>query len=240
MDFSKTKQCILFLDRNRFDYFDGTTGQIITMPFPETIISSLDVLSVEGFEQQIKLFIEQNKLLPTNIVVILSSNVLFEKDIVDVPVDQQTAEVEKFLDIVPFDNLATKLIPLQKGVRISAVNKDLCDSLATGFEKCGFKIESIIPYEELQPEIMQFTALDGPTLTVIMKKIDSIKNFSFVFDMKIPAREKAKLQTSDKNSSQQKMAPDKKEAPNKIRIIALIIIFGILIAVLAFMLLRSS
>ncbi len=239
MEFSNNKQSILFLDRNRFDYFDGLTGQIISLPFSENIISALDVLSPTEFEKQIKSFVDLNKLNPAGIVVILSSNVLFEKDIVDVPVEKQTEEVEKFLDVVPFDNIATKLIPLQKGVRISAVNKDLCNAIATGFEKCGFKIESFVPYEELQPEIMQMAALDGPTLTVIMKKIDSIKNFSFAFDMKIPVGTKPKPQSGTTQTTSGKMI-NNSEPPNKIRIIALGVVFGILIIVLVFMVLRGS
>lgn len=233
MDFNK-KEDVLYLDRERFDFFDSGSGRILSFPYQPNAISALDVVNQQELENQIKTFIDQYKISPANLVVILSQNVLFEKDLVKIPVDQQTAEIEKFLDVVPFDALATKLIPIHDGVRISAVNKNLCDGIAQSLEKLSFVIEGIVPYEELQPEIAQATALDGPTLSVILKKLDSIKSFSFILTTKAPQKAKP---TGPDQASARKITT---EMPSKGRILLLGGVFAILIIVLIFVIVNQQ
>lgn len=233
MEFNK-KEDVLYLDRDRFDFFDSGSGRILTFPFQPNAISSLDIVNQQELENQIKVFIDQFKISPANLVIILSQNVLFEKDFVKIPIEEQTPAIEKFLDVVPFDSLATKLIPIHDGVRISAVNKALCDGISLSLEKVGFTTEGIVPYEELQPEIAQATALDGPTLSVILKKLDSIKSFSFAVSSKIPNKTKTNSPTQP---STKKITTD---MPSKGRIILLGGVFLVLIIVLVFVIINQQ
>ncbi len=231
MDFSKRGQAILFLDRNRFDYYDGASGRIASFPFDPTVINALEVLNAANLEMQIQSFIEQGGLAPASIVIVLSPNVLFEKDLTGLAPEQQEAETQLFLDNIPFDTVITKLTTFPQGVRISSTNKLLCDALKAAFEKKGFLVDAVAPYESLGQELFQIAGLDEQNAPVILKMYDALKNNSF--PVAAIVHEKTAKAGTTKNASD-------KKAPPKWRPFALAAVFVVLIIILVFVYLNQK
>ena len=226
MDHAKRQQAILFLDRNRFDLYEGAGGRVLSFPFAPDVINALEVINPSSLENQINSFLDQNSVPAANVVMILSPNVLFEKDIVGLEPQQQEAQSQIFLDNVPFDSLITKVIPFDKGIRISTTNKALCDNIKSALEKKGFIIEGVAPYESLGQNLYQTAGLDNQNGPQILKMYDSIKNNSFpVVTVSAPK----------KNTSEKKQEADKK-APPKTRMFLFAGIFVVLIGILVFVL----
>ena len=99
MDITKRQPAILFLDRNSFDFFVSGAANALRFQFSENVIASLEIANMEALENQVKLFVEQNSIPPCNITMVLSPNVVFEKDFEEtVPLEQKEEEMEKFFD----------------------------------------------------------------------------------------------------------------------------------------------
>src|SRR3990172_9398834 len=120
---------VLLLRRDGFDFYEDKSGRILSFPFSNSVVNSLEIINPEEFKNQVKAFIEINKFLPADLMIILSADVLFEKDIQTQDPNIQDLEVQKFLDVIPFETISTKTLPMDgQGVRIIAVNKNLVDA----------------------------------------------------------------------------------------------------------------
>src|SRR3989344_7333675 len=101
MDFNAKKSAVLFLDRNRFDFYIDGAKNVLSLPFSETIINAMDVINPQELENQIRAFVQQSGINPANIIIILSPNVVFEKDIQAADIQSVEHEIEKFKDSIP-------------------------------------------------------------------------------------------------------------------------------------------
>lgn len=227
MEFGIRQSAVLFLDRDRFDLYVNGMDIVLSFPFSDAIINSMDVINASMLETQIKAFVQQNSIRLANVMIILSANVIFEKDIEVAEVEKRDIELEKFRETVPFESLYTLLFPLPQGVRILAVSKALCDSIKNSFEKIGFAIDSIVPYEALGPEAGNLNALDPQISQQIIKRLDSIRHYGFPIEKKIDG--------SQTKSEETPVAPAKKT----IRLYVMIGIFFFLLLVLGFLALRG-
>lgn len=203
MDFNAKRTAVLFLDRNRFDFYVDGAQNVLSFPFLETIINAMDVINPQELENQIKAFVQQSGINPANIMIILSPNVVFEKDIQAADIQSVEHEIEKFKDSIPFENIYTQSFPLQQNVRIVAVSRDLCDAVKNSFEKLGFSIGAIVSYFALGPQISNMQALDAEVAKQIVKNLDTLKHYSFSIEKTItnaesPAVSKKSPQTSNK------------------------------------------
>ncbi len=222
MDLSTKTNAILFLDRDRFDFYMAASGNILSLPFSENIVNAMDVVNLEQFETQIRAFVDQNKIGPANIMMILSPNIVFEKDIETIG----EHEVEKFRDTVPFENIYTQSFPLAGGVRVIAVNRDLCDAIKNSFENLGFNIDTIVSYAALGSEMGNIGALDLEISQQIIKRFDSIKHYSFQMDKKTD-----KSQITSKNTTSIL-------AKKNIRLYVMIGVFLFFLLILGFLIFR--
>ena len=136
--FNKKQSCILYLYRNGFILFINFYSSITKFVFLQTIVKDLDLINEDQLRIQIKSLIESYKIPAGVLIIILTETVLFQKDIPNHAAAEygqpelkegQNEKIEKFLDSVPFENVLSKNVPLQNGVRIIATNKDLVDEI---------------------------------------------------------------------------------------------------------------
>ncbi|HVZ11602.1 MAG TPA: hypothetical protein VG965_01100 [Patescibacteria group bacterium] len=229
MDKNKA-HAILFLDRSRLDVYIDQQPAVLSFPFAENVISSLEVINPQELENQLNAFIAQNNIPPLNINLILSVNVVFEKDLPEGSAEQQAERVQTFLDSLPFEEIETKLLTFPQGARIVAVNKKLFQSILFVFEKLGSTTSNILPYEVLGQEGATVNFLDATACSMLLKKNDSFASYAFPHGAKpVP-------------SSQQ---PSKKvtitNAPvNKTRLYIMVGVFAFLILIMVVLLLRGG
>ena len=229
MDITKRQPAILFLDRNSFDFFVSGAANALRFQFSENVIASLEIANMEALENQVKLFVEQNSIPPCNITMVLSPNVVFEKDFEEtVPLEQKEEEMEKFWDSIPFDDINSKSIKVSNSDRVIVVNNNLCAGVKTAFDKIGFSIQMIVPYEALGADLWNITYLDPQNSREILKRVDSFKQYSF---------ELLEEEKTIKNPQTSKdLLPPKKSQKARLYIMAGVFIF--LIVVLAILLIK--
>lgn len=153
--FSKNHPIILFVDRNGFSIFQETLANILRLNFPPEAVANLDVINKDGLITLIDSFIEKNKVLSSNLIVILSDEIIYEKDIERQglaghesemeSIKRQDIEIQNFLENVPFEEVLAKAIKVENTTRLVAVNKDLVSSIVDPFRKKGSIVLAIVP-----------------------------------------------------------------------------------------------
>jgi len=173
---------IIFLTRRELEYCDSSLSRIAKLGFVQTMVKDLEVLNKEQFDGQIKMFIQQNNIPLVNLVIVLSDSVLFEKDI---PMSQnaqdsnQEDDAQTFIDIIPFENTASKIYQFESGLRVIATNRDFYETVSTAFEAQGFPTVAVLPAFVFGKPI---ETLDLETCQQIITKYDSLRQYSLLFD----------------------------------------------------------
>ena len=174
---------ILFIDNNRIDVYTSAKNAVISLDFTQEIIRYSEVLDQEKLHLQVKSFIETNKLTPSSLIVVLAKNILFQKDF---PKDQETEEQQQlqaqdFIDNVPFESVGSKIVPLEKGIRVIAANADLYESIMSTFQQSGFSIQSLLPIT-LYGDDIQIERLTTESEKIFSGKSESLRKYSLISD----------------------------------------------------------
>lgn len=240
MESAKKETGIIFVDKNFFYFYSSNHPDIISFTFEGDVVKDFDLISREKLSEQIKLFLDQNKIFPINLVLIFSENASFNKDLVlenenlevlgsaqkDIQKEKNEDEIQKFIDNVPLENTCVKIFNFDKATRITVVNKDFLETIKDIFEKNGFKIIFAIPaFSLIRLGIQPNIGFSQDTAKVVIQKSDSIKQ-----DDMLDEEKKEEVKT--------KSAFDKKKPLNKKEIL-LIIIFILLFIVFVILLIRT-
>lgn len=228
MDFSNKKQALLYLDRNGFYFYESGLSNVLSLGFAETSVKNLDVVDEKSLDNQIQTFSTQAKLAPSNISIILSPNLIFEKDILILEPTQQKEEADKFINTVPFTNVASATYPISNGVKVIGVNEDLFLAVKNSFEKLGCVASLVLPYHALGPDIALLNNFTVGNVSQLMKKLDRLRPFNML-QLKIVEQPKDSIATS----------PNQSPKSNKRAILMGGFLF-VLIVVLVFMLLNMN
>lgn len=181
MSKKKLQTGVLFLDKTRFDIYLPDKKQIIPFEFKSEIIKDSEVLDHELLYNQLKPFIETNKFTASSLIIVLSKNVLFEKDFIkgQETDEQQQILAQQFLDNVPFESVGSKTVHLEKGFKVIAANADLYESIMGIFEQSGFTVSALLPVSLFGGNI---ESLNANTVKVLLQKADSLKRYTLATD----------------------------------------------------------
>ena len=115
--------------------------------------------------------IDTYQIFPAIVMFILSPLITFDKDLSDIPPEQQEPEAQKFLDQVPFQNVLSYRFATQTKQKIIAANKDFVLTMKTAFEKRTFPVTAVVPLvavQEIMPEL-----IENLDLTLLLAKIET-------------------------------------------------------------------
>lgn len=202
MEFSSKKQALLYLDRNGFYYYELGFPTVQSLAFSESSVKDLDLVDEKSLDNQIQGFLAQNKLSTSIISMIISPNIIFEKDIYTIDPIQQKEEIDKFINTVPFANVSTENFPIDKGVKAIGVNEDLFLAIKNSFEKLGCVASLILPYHALGADASLLSSFTTNNLSQLLRKLDHFKEFNLL-RLKIldtPATSTAPAQTTQTNA----------------------------------------
>lgn len=238
-------KAIIFVYRGGFDYFMSGSAASVKFAFDPACVRDLEVLNIPQLEAAIAAFVASNKLVPSHCAIILSDSVLFIKDLqkpvetvvpkikgkVQVPQVVETQQVpkltlddmaQKFVDTVPFEDVASMQLPIPSGIKVLAVNRELYMSIKMGFEKSGFFIENVTPLialgKEMYPE-------GTDTVKKALAKFDMTKAHSFLT---------AKPFILSKPQEKSDFVPDGKKSNT--RLFVMLGVFGVLFLILGILL----
>lgn len=213
----KPSLSIILLERDRLEFFSPSIPDILIFEFKKDLVNDLELLNQSGLELQLKAFINQYKIPQSELAIILSDSICFEKDNSDTDDTKQAAIVQNFLDIVPFENSGHKIFKLKKGYRIVAANKNLYRAINDALGNMGFTVIGVVPSSILGITIQN---LDEASARFIAEKANLIKQQTMI----APEQEIIKGPTEEKKVFGVR------------RIIMLVAIFAVLISIMIYLL----
>ena len=177
------KQLLLYVEGTRGIFYGGDLTAMQQVDFPQDIVRDLDIISKEKFSALIQASIDAYQLLPAPITFILSTLVTFDKDMTEIPKEEQQKEEQKFLDQVPFQEILSYKFSQDKKKKIVAANKDFVFAMKTAFEKRGFSVAAAVPLaiiQDIYPELVTDLNFD-----MLLGKLDSMKQYNMFITQEI-------------------------------------------------------
>lgn len=225
MMFSQKLLGVIYLDRNRLDWARPTDLVVVSCPLPETAVADLEVISQIRLDQCIRSFVEAQKIVSCSLILLLSPNVFFEKDLSNVGGNQLAAETENFLEIIPFENIVKKTLVFDTKTKIIAANRNLIDGIDSALKKVNCSVLSVLPTTILNGAINK-NGLDPAVSQNLIHHLDAFRQFNLLEE------KSQKIDHVDKPGP----SPKRKSKRN---LFVLAGIFICLIAVLVFLIWRS-
>src|SRR5205809_4988771 len=165
------KQLLVYIENSRCIVFGSNMQEMQQVDFPFDIARDLEILNKDSMHTLIQTAIDTYQIFPAIVMFILSPLITFDKDLSDIPPEQQEPEAQKFLDQVPFQNVLSYRFATQKKQKIIAANKDFVLTMKTAFEKRTFPVTAVVPLvavQEIMPEL-----IENLDLTLLLAKIET-------------------------------------------------------------------
>jgi len=171
-------QGVLYLDRYSFDLYSDLLATVIRFPFDPKVIRDYDVIDKNGLVNEIKLFIQQNNLQPITLVIILSADVLFTKQITLSDPTKRQATVQSFVENVPFESVGSVNIPSADAIQIIASNKDMYDTIQQSFAASRFSVVAVAPAVVIN-DVNFSNGLTADIAPQILGMMESLQAYNF-------------------------------------------------------------
>ncbi len=261
---------VLYLLRDKFQIYTPFLSSILEVHFVNDIIRDLEIINKELLESILKVFIESNKILPCNLIIVLSNSVCFiqdfaipEKSLTSPAPSQQSSDQkqemikihneaqkemrlheEKFKEHVPFEIVASQTVPLQNGERIYATNQELYETIKSVFETKGFTIDSVLPGDLFGNNLGTQPALTPAAVALVIQSAPALKKHSMLVQSARESVMKDEEKVADEKAPAEITDPEileeRKSKSDKKRLIILSGVFGLLIIILIVVYIFSS
>ena len=198
---SENKVCIVYLDKNRFDFHGGAVAGTATCVFPPEVVFDMEVKHRPAFRSHIQSFLSVNKISPSKILVILSPSLCFENLHSPQAQLEGNTTIKNFIETVPFEQVAYRTYKTQKGLLTICTNASFIEALKAELSSFGHFILAIIPATMLGIQHNQ-TGLDVKTAQTLSENALSSAALDItteVAKMETPARKEAPLESLVKN-----------------------------------------
>jgi hypothetical protein len=142
-----SKPVIVYVDRNRLQFYGGKLSSIAALDLPPAIASDIEVTNRDGFYTLVNQWMKQNAIGGSPLFFVLSPSTYFEKVISATTDTEQETEILKFYDMVPFEELLTKVISAGPAVpkHAFATNSAFIEALKHAFLLQGLRVVGVIP-----------------------------------------------------------------------------------------------
>jgi hypothetical protein len=142
-----SRPIIVYVDRNRLQFYGGKSSSISAMDIPLSVVSDVEVVNRDSLYTLVNQWMKQNALGGNQLFFVLSPSIYFEKVITSATDTEQETEILKFYDMVPFDELLTKVItstPAREKWAF-ATNSAYIEALKHAFLLQGLHVMGVIP-----------------------------------------------------------------------------------------------
>ncbi len=178
------KTGLIFLTKNSIDLYLPEIGDIIHYAFPPTIVQDMDVVNNQELINQLALFSQTNNITGVTFTMLIYDDLIFGKEIKNIPLDKQVDVIKTFISSVPFEYTIVKEIKSKESMMVFATNSALIDCIVEGFQKNG----NMLSYASISYFILQgIDVTNGFTRQVAeeaLKKTEQIKEYSFISEEK--------------------------------------------------------
>lgn len=240
---TKKDGAILFLQRSGFSLCTMHSANPLIFQFTPEVIRDLDVLKPEQFDEQLTTFFTTNKIPPMSVAIVLSDDVLFEKDVShEVPKTEKEKTVssgvtpdpkeeeKQFLDTVPYENLTSKSYQIGREVRIVATNREIFDHFREVFQKNSSTLESITPLSVIFGSQASQFSLNSAVARQLFQKLDFLKQQSLPIQI---------IEEASKTEEAETFQLTLTKGGNTKRLIILVAVFVVLFVIMGVMLYKT-
>lgn len=215
MNFSKKSEALFYIDKNKITFLTNVPkSKPFELDIPKNAFSHLEIVNTQKLKEFIQEFLKNKKIEPMNIYILLGKNTTFEKDLSDVPPAERHSDIQKFLDIVPFEEILSKEFKVQKKEKIISANKNFCQEIADIFNAEGFSVSAITSVSILEDAISKLK--EKFELPPLFSKTDIIKKYALFSSLRNQEKVYTNSMPSFKNN----------------RLVILISIFAVLLIIL--------
>lgn len=212
---------VILVNRAGLQIFNEGENVIQSLPLPSTIIDNLEVINKDALYTLITDWIKQKTYIDTSIIWILSPELCFTHIITSTDQDKMDSETLQFLDTVPFEEVLSRTYSTLSGKQLIATNKALVSALIQGFALHGYSTQFVIPGQIVQLD----TAITPDLARALHKRSNELEKENLILPTTLEPKEP--VYTSITSSPP---AKPKSSLP------LLLTIFGILVAILGFVL----
>lgn len=224
------QRALIYLEKNRLDYIDEKIGNTLKLDFPASVLSDLEIINKEEFIKLLDAFISANKLVSSVFLVIVSNNLVFEKNFTQIDETNKENEIHNYLDNVPFEEIGYKVFNQEKGIKIIAFNKEIYDIVRFVFESHNFFANGAVTENMADGTLASAHTLNTQSFKEILTKFDILRQQSLLgYD--------APMYSNQSSSAPQSLSTFKKP---KSYLIILLGVFVFLIGVLIFVFIQSN
>lgn len=210
---------VVWVSRNQLEILGGKIEEVERIVFPEDVISNLEVLNRDAVYELIKAWTTKKALGGAEIVWLFGQDVFFERSIPIRDQEKDESEIIKFLELLPFEEVDSRVYVTSERKRVVAINRKLYKTLRTGFAIEGFNTKAEIPLSILDEKLVPKGMDKEVYLQVTSHLSDIVKNRLV----------KPELSATDKKS-------EKEDSETKSYLPILVGFFMILLVVLIIML----
>ncbi|PJC38731.1 hypothetical protein CO044_03460 [Candidatus Peregrinibacteria bacterium CG_4_9_14_0_2_um_filter_38_9] len=215
------------IKQNGVIWFDKTglsvyleNKSFIRLNFTQDVFENLEIIDRPKLGNLIETFIKQGNLNYLSFVLIMTSDVLFEKDWIMPQNEVQKKEESDFIDNIPFENTIVHSWIKDNKVKLIAVNQDVIFFIRDIFEKNGGHMIGAFPYSLFRANVR------NESVKEILKSVNDFKQDDLI---EISSQLPSKVNIS----SEQK--PNKKNSSLPL----LVGIFAILLIILVYLLFKK-
>ncbi len=116
-----------------------------TLTIPVAVINNLEVINRDELYVLIADWTKSRTYTTTEIIWLLAPGVYFEQTFPDSEKDKWDSATVQFLDTVPFEEVVSRVYSPVNGRQVVALNKDLITSLMQAFTLHGYPTRAVVP-----------------------------------------------------------------------------------------------
>jgi len=175
----KTKDLTIFIERNSLTFSGGMFEKVTKVTMNEKVVSDLEIIDKKKF---IEILQSQVKKVEStiNLILIFSDDSAFFKELpVDSTEEQLNLAEKDFLQLMPFDKTAHKLIKFTNSYQLVGINLNFRDVISEALSPLGYKLFMVIPAIVIS-NFDQKNGLTDIAVEQVVSKIDSLKLYNLI------------------------------------------------------------
>ncbi len=168
------KIIIVYVKRNELLILGGKFAQVENILIPETVVNHMDVVNIDELYKLIKVWTDKHPVQGQEIVWIFGSETYFEYVLEAKTKEQWESMAVTFLDMLPFEEVESRVYVELEQRRVVAVNGRYYKSLKGGFGLQGYLTRLEIPAFVLGEKVLQ-GGLNKSVLKLVESKLRELE-----------------------------------------------------------------
>lgn len=141
----KTYSLTIFVERNSLTFSGDSFEKPVKMTFDKALFSDLEIIDKKLFIEKVLMQLNDSKS-SNDFILVFSDDICFFKEFsINSTKEQIDQEEKEFLQLMPFEKVAYKLIKFTNSYRFVGVNENICTILANALVSKGYKLAMALP-----------------------------------------------------------------------------------------------